>query len=709
MTDLSTPDNAQARTVAEIIQRSRPDVLLVNEFDYVAGGEAAELFRENYLEVSQNGARPVDYPYYYVAESNTGIPSGFDLNNNGTVGGGDDAFGFGAYPGQFGLAVFSKYPIDTRKARTFQHFLWKDMPGAMLPDDPATPAPADWYSPEELDVFRLSSKSHWDLPIRIGRETVHFLVSHPTPPVFDGAEDRNGTRNFDEIRFWADYVRGGKRAAYIYDDEGRYGGLRHGEQFVIAGDQNSDPLDGDSVPGAIQQLLDNPKVNAKHPPTSAGAVEASELQPGNETHEQPVEVRHRRLRRAAGQPARRLRAPEQGHPDQGLGGVLAGPGGPAVPADRGVPVPVQRPPAGVGGRARPAAADHPVGAAPYVGDVAVKKELEELVVRRRRRVARLVGEPPRDLAGRLARGRQEGRRRHRPDPGPRARRGALLRLDRRAGAQPRRRQLLAADDPARPAQHVVGDQRRARRAARAARAGCSRPGGPRSTPRRPTAAGTRRTPDPPTAEVPADLAAAIAADPDAQAMFEVLTSSNRFALVHRLRAVKREETRARKIREFVAMLARGETPYPQKAKPRSMSSGARRVSMGATREIHAPADRWETPVSTPTLTSLMLSSTDPQRLHDWYTTALPPQTDDKQDQYRILGYGGFYLFLDSRDDVGRARPPSPAGWSSTSTSTTPARSRPGSTTSAPPGWRRSRTATAACSRPRSTPTATTSR
>jgi predicted enzyme related to lactoylglutathione lyase len=74
--------------------------------------------------------------------------------------------------------------------------------------------------------------------------------------------------------------------------------------------------------------------------------------------------------------------------------------------------------------------------------------------------------------------------------------------------------------------------------------------------------------------------------------------------------------------------------------------------MGATREIRAPADRWETTVSTPTLMSLMLSSTDPERLHDWYTTALPPQSDDAQDQYRILGYGGFYLFLDSRDDVG---------------------------------------------------------
>ena len=158
------------------------------------------------------------------------------------------------------------FPIEQSRVRTFQTFLWKDMPGALLPDDPATPAPADWYSPDELDVFRLSSKSHWDLPLRVGRKTVHFLVSHPTPPVFDGPEDRNGTRNFDEIRFWADYVRPGA-SRYVYDDDGRRGGLRPGAFFVIAGDQNSDPLDGDSIPGAAQQLLENPRVNAKRTPS----------------------------------------------------------------------------------------------------------------------------------------------------------------------------------------------------------------------------------------------------------------------------------------------------------------------------------------------------------------------------------------------------------------------------------------------------------
>ena len=280
--DLSTPDDPQAATVAEIIQRTRPDVLLLNEFDFVPSGDAVDLFRKNYLEVGHNGARPIHYRYAFIAPSNTGIPSGFDLDNNGTIGGGNDAFGFGEFPGHFGMAVLSKYPIDYQHARTFQKFRWADMPGAMLPDNPATDAPADWYSPDELEVVRLSSKSHWDLPIRIGRKTVHFLVSHPTPPVFDGAEDRNGKRNFDEIRFWADYVSG---RDYMYDDRGHRGGLHKGARFVIAGDQNSDPLDGDSVPGAIQQLIDHPRIEDPLP-TSAGGPEAALRQGGaNLTHE----------------------------------------------------------------------------------------------------------------------------------------------------------------------------------------------------------------------------------------------------------------------------------------------------------------------------------------------------------------------------------------------------------------------------------------
>lgn len=151
--------------------------------------------------------------------------------------------------------------------------------------EPSPAHPADWYSPEEQAVFPLSSKSHWDLPIRIGGKTVHFLVSHPTPPTFDGDEDRNGTRNHDEIRFWADYVDGGRTASYIYDDEGHRGGLRRGESFVIAGDMNADPVDGDSTEGAIQQLLEHPAINTGSAPSSEGGPAAAVRQgAANTTH-----------------------------------------------------------------------------------------------------------------------------------------------------------------------------------------------------------------------------------------------------------------------------------------------------------------------------------------------------------------------------------------------------------------------------------------
>jgi hypothetical protein len=287
--DLTTPNNQQAKNVAETIQRYRPDVMLINEFDFAPA--AVELFRDNYLEVSQNGAAPIQYEFSFIAPSNTGIPSGKDFSNDGTIGGPNDAYGFGFFPGQFGMLVLSRYPIVADDVRTFQLFRWADMPGALLPDNPATAAPADWYSADELGVFRLSSKSHWDVPITIGGKTVHFLVSHPTPPVFDdppafpAGVDFNGRRNNDEIRFWADYITPAG-SDYIYDDRGVRGGLKPGELFVIAGDQNSDPLDGDSIPGSIQQLLDHPLVNTKVTPTSQGGPWAAAIQDAlNLTHE----------------------------------------------------------------------------------------------------------------------------------------------------------------------------------------------------------------------------------------------------------------------------------------------------------------------------------------------------------------------------------------------------------------------------------------
>lgn len=281
---LAGGNDPQARTVAEIIQRVRPDILFLNEFDYDARGEALRSFRQEYLAVAQgtpgDRSEPIAYGYHFAGPVNTGVASGFDLDNDGVVGEsgrgyGNDALGFGEFPGQYGMVVLSRFPIDTAGARTFRRFLWRDMPGAALPvADDGSP----WFSDEELAVVRLSSKSHWDVPVRTPGGALRLLASHPTPPVFDGPEDRNGRRNHDEIRFWADYLSEGE-GGYVYDDRGRAGGFA-GDRFVLVGDLNADPLDGDSFETPIRLLLDHPRVNGNVTPASEGAVEQAAMQGG---------------------------------------------------------------------------------------------------------------------------------------------------------------------------------------------------------------------------------------------------------------------------------------------------------------------------------------------------------------------------------------------------------------------------------------------
>ena len=275
--DLADPAMKQARLAAAILQQVRPDVVLLNEFDWDPQGESADLFRQHFLAVGQDGRQPLDYPYAYVPETNTGVHSGHDLDRDGVVSGapgsrayGGDAFGFGQFPGQYGFAILSRYPIDYERIRTFRLLRWKDLPDASIP--------GDWYSPAALEVLRLSSKNHVDVPILIGDRVVHLLASHPTPPTFDGPEDRNGARNADEIRFWSLYLDAAG-SDWPIDDRGGKGGLGQAS-FVIVGDLNSDPVDGDSRHEAIRSLISDPRLQGTPVPASAGGAEQARLQGG---------------------------------------------------------------------------------------------------------------------------------------------------------------------------------------------------------------------------------------------------------------------------------------------------------------------------------------------------------------------------------------------------------------------------------------------
>jgi len=269
----------QLQGAAEIIQRVRPDVLLINEIDFDAKSRRnAQLFQDRYLRVSQNGQPPIEYEHIFFEPVNTGVPTGLDLDNDKRDDGPADAFGYGRYPGQYGMALFSRFPIDRKRARTFQKLKWQDMPDNLMPDGQR--GKPNWYAPEEARILRLSSKSHWDVPVRVGDHVLRLLCSHPTPPVFDGSEDRNGRRAYDELRFWSDYLTGGDASRYIVDDDGRQGGLPDDAHFVLLGDLNADPNKDEARYGkpAIAQILSHKRVRDPEP-ASEGAVQGARVSP----------------------------------------------------------------------------------------------------------------------------------------------------------------------------------------------------------------------------------------------------------------------------------------------------------------------------------------------------------------------------------------------------------------------------------------------
>lgn len=267
-------DHQQIKNIAEIIQTVNPDIILLNEFDnqdddsQQGKNQTLKTFIHDYLNKSQNGQDAIDFPYFYQGSVNTGVNSDLDIDGNGEKGQlPGDGYGYGHFPGHFGMVLLSKYPIDISKIRTFQHFKWHDMPNALMPINPETQEP--WYNQEVWQALRLSSKSHWDIPVEVNGKTIHILASHPTPPVFDGPEDRNGKRNHDEVRFWHDYISP-KSAGYIYDDNNKKGGLKAEASFVILGDLNATTVDGNAIKAGISSLLNHDNIQDAMPQSQAG-------------------------------------------------------------------------------------------------------------------------------------------------------------------------------------------------------------------------------------------------------------------------------------------------------------------------------------------------------------------------------------------------------------------------------------------------------
>lgn len=213
--------------VLDEIAAAKADLLLLTDMDFDLGLAA---LRDLQDRLSKLGA---SYPHAFALTPNTGMASGADLDGDGRLGGPRDAQGYGEFSGQHGMALLSRVPLTL--IEDFSALLWRDLPGSrMLATDPAA------------DVQRLSSTGHWVLRLESDTGPLLLFCFAATPPVFDGPEDRNGRRNADEIALWSRYMDGALGPPPV-------------APYLLMGNANLDPAQGEGLHGEMQRLLADPR------------------------------------------------------------------------------------------------------------------------------------------------------------------------------------------------------------------------------------------------------------------------------------------------------------------------------------------------------------------------------------------------------------------------------------------------------------------
>lgn len=250
--DILGGEDPQIAAAVAVIAAADADVLLLTAVDWDHDLVALAALADR-LEAAGS-----PYPHRFAFRPNTGMQTGLDMDGDGRTGTADDAQGYGAFAGARGMALLSRLPVARDEARDFSAFLWRDLPGALLPERDGRPFP----SHEVFAIQRLSTTGHWDVPLKLpdgGR--LHVLAWHATPPLFGRVKGRNLRRNHDETRFWTLFLDGA--LPFAPPDA----------PFVLMGDANLDPWDGDGMGEAMQALLAHPALQDPAP-RSAGAVAA---------------------------------------------------------------------------------------------------------------------------------------------------------------------------------------------------------------------------------------------------------------------------------------------------------------------------------------------------------------------------------------------------------------------------------------------------
>ncbi|SHJ03390.1 endonuclease/exonuclease/phosphatase family protein [Wenxinia saemankumensis] len=256
--DLLGGEDAQMQAALDVIAAAAPDILLLTDTDWDEGGAGLAALSAALAE------RGLALPHVVSPRPNSGMATGLDMDGDGRTGTPRDAQGYGRFAGDGAPALLSRWEIDTAGLRDFTGLLWRDLPGATLPVPDGAPFPSEGAQA----VQRLSSTAHWVVPVRAPGGPVAIAAFSATPPVFDGAEDRNGLRNADEVRLWQLWL------------DGVLGAPPDGP-VAILGNAQLDPEDGEGRREAIRALLAHPRLQDPAPQSGGGAGAADPDQRGD--------------------------------------------------------------------------------------------------------------------------------------------------------------------------------------------------------------------------------------------------------------------------------------------------------------------------------------------------------------------------------------------------------------------------------------------
>jgi hypothetical protein len=246
--DILKGEDAQIMAIAGVIDHIAPDILVLTDIDFDAGGAALAAF-------SDTLATP--YDFQFALRPNAGVQTGLDVDGDGRTGDSRDALGYGRFFGDGGMAVLSRHPIALAQVQDLTGLLWRDVIGGTLPYVDGAPFPSQGVH----DVLPVSSVGHWVVPVEVGETTVSLLAYSATAPVFDGPEDFNGLRNRDELRVWENLL------------DGQMGEMP--QLPILIGNVNAEPMDGQGLRDGIAAVLARPDLQDAKPDSRGGELAAN--------------------------------------------------------------------------------------------------------------------------------------------------------------------------------------------------------------------------------------------------------------------------------------------------------------------------------------------------------------------------------------------------------------------------------------------------